>query len=93
MKIVKTEDYLETLKEILTYIAKDKKSVAISFNRELNKKINNLKEFPYIYRTSIYFDNKNIRDLTFKGYTVVYEVNRKSKTITIIGITKYKNTL
>jgi len=44
-------------------------------------------------RVSIYFDNKNIRDLTYKGYVIPYEVNLQNKTITIIGITKYKNSL
>ena len=93
MTIVKTEDYLNTLKDILTFIAKDKKSIALKFNKELDTKIDNLKEFPFMCRVSIYFDNKNIRDLTYKGYVIPYEVNLQNKTITIIGITKYKNSL
>jgi len=91
MTIIETKDYLDALKDILTYIAKDKKSAAIEFNKELRKKINNLKDFPFMYRVSIYFDNEYIRDLTHKGYTIPYEVDLENKTIYIIGITKYKD--
>ena len=28
-----------------------------------------------MYRKSNYYDNENIRDLTFKGYTVIYEIH------------------
>jgi len=93
MTIIETEDYLNALKEVLVYIAKDKKSAAIQFRKELKKKIENLKDFPFIYRVSIYFEDEYIRDLMHKGYTVPYEVDLEYKTISIIGITKYKNSL
>jgi len=93
MTIIKTRDYLESLKELLSYIAKDKKSAAISFNKTLNKKIQVLKDFPFMYRVSIYFEDEYIRDMTHMGYTIPYEVDIENKTISIIGITKYKNSL
>ena len=93
MIIVKTEEYLSTLKEILSYISQDKKSAAILFSKELDKKIVNLKDFPFMYRISIYFEDEYIRDLTHKGYTIPYEVDLEKKIISIIGITKYKNSL
>jgi plasmid stabilization system protein ParE len=93
MNIIESEDYLDALKEVLVYIAKDKKSAAVHFKKELSKKIKNLKDFPFMYRVSIYFDNEYIRDLTHKGYTIPYEVDLENKIISIIGITKYKNTL
>ena len=46
MTIIKTRDYQESLKEVLSYISKDKKSVAIAFNQELKKKMQDLKDFP-----------------------------------------------
>jgi hypothetical protein len=46
-----------------------------------------------MYRVSIYFDNENIRDLVYKGYTVVYEVDLDKEIITIIGIVKYRKNL
>jgi len=93
MTIIETEDYLDALKGVLTYIAKDKKSAALQFRKELRKKIQNLKEFPFMYRVSIYFEDEYIRDLMHKGYTVPYEVDLEKKIISIIGITKYKNNL
>ena len=93
MTIIKTEDYLDALKEILAYIAEDKKSAAINFRKALDKKMNDLKEFPFMYRVSIYFEDEYIRDLTHKGYTVPYEVDLVKKTISIVGISKYKKSL
>ncbi len=93
MIIIETEDYLESLKTILRYIAKDKKSAAFTFREDLDIKINNLKEFPFMYRVSIYFDDEYIRDMTHKGYTIPYEVDLEKETISIIGISKYKNSL
>ena len=93
MTVVETEDYLDTLKDILAYIAKDKKSAAVQFKKELRQKIQDLKDFPFMYRVSIYFEDEDIRDLMCKGYTIPYAVDLKNKIITIIGITKYKNSL
>lgn len=93
MKIIKTRSFQESLEDILTYIAEDKKSVAIQFNRDLNKKIKDLKDFPFMYHKSYYFDDEYIRDLTHKGYSIPYEVNLDKKMIYIIGITKYKKGL
>ena len=93
MTVIKTKDYQESLKQILSYIAKDKKLAAVQFNKELNKKIKDLKDFPFMYHISVYFDNEYIRDMTYKGYTIPYEVDLEKQCISIIGITKYKNNL
>jgi len=93
MKIIKTDDYQASLKIILVYIAEDKKSASVELNRELNKKIKDLKDFPFMYHKSYYFDDEYIRDLTHKGYTIPYEVDLEKRCIYIVGITKYKNKL
>ena len=69
------------------------KKRAFSFLNELDKHINDLTNMPYKFRKSIYFDDENIRDLIFKGYVIVYEIDSNANTITIIGITKYQNSL
>ena len=71
---------------ILEYIAKDKSSAAKQFKEELYNKIENLKSFPRMYRKSIYFDDENIRDMTFKTYTINYEINLNKNTIFILSI-------
>jgi hypothetical protein len=45
---------------------------------------------PYKYRKSIYFDNENIRDLIYKGYTIPYLIDEDNKSIVLLGIIKYK---
>jgi len=48
---------------------------------------------PYKCRKSIYFDDNSIRDLIYKGYTIVYQVNKDKSIITVLGIKKYKEEL
>ena len=74
MRIDKTPKYKSELKQILSYIAKDKVVAMIKFRKDLTESLTLLKEFPYKYRKSIYHENENIRDMTFKGYTIVYEI-------------------
>ena len=88
MKITRTQKYQSELLEILKYIANDKISASKAFRTELNKQINNLPTFPYEYRKSIYFDDENIRDMTFKKYTINYEVDLNKNTIFIFSIFK-----
>ena len=86
MKIIRTRNFLNKLKNILTYIAKDKISAAKQFRKDLNEKIKNLTYFPYKYRKSYYFNDENIRDTVFKGYTIIYKIEKNK--ITILDIFK-----
>ncbi len=86
MKIVESDEYKTRLREITNFIKKDKKSVAISFAKDLRKSIKDLNNFPFKFRKSIYFDDKNIRDMIFKGYTIVYEINVDEDLIIILNI-------
>jgi plasmid stabilization system protein ParE len=71
---------------ILEYIAKDKVTASRAFQKELDKSIKNIPNFPYKHRESIYFDEKNIRDLVYKKYTIVYEINLDTNSIEILDI-------
>jgi len=75
VKIIGTEEYQKELLAILKYIAKDKISASRKFKQDLNIQINQIPIFPYKYRPSLYFDNENIRDMTFKRYTINYEID------------------
>lgn len=86
MKIIETARYKEELRNISLYIKKDKKSVSIKFVKEQKEQILNLKNFPYKYRKSSYFDTESIRDMTFYGYTIIYEVDMLNETILILTI-------
>ena len=71
---------------IFEYIAKDKISASKNFKNELFKQIDGLVNFPYKYRKSYYFDDENSRDMTFKGYTIVYEILAEQEIILILNI-------
>lgn len=86
MKISRTEEYLKELFTILKHIADDKITASKKFKTDLNKQIISLTNFPYKHRTSIYFDNENIRDMIFKKYTINYEVDLNKNTIFILSI-------
>ena len=86
MQISKLRRYKNQLIIILKHIAKDKITASESFYLNLNKTIAEIPNFPFKYRKSIYFDSENIRDMTFKGYTVIYRINIKKDLIEIIRI-------
>ncbi|MFK5882304.1 MAG: type II toxin-antitoxin system RelE/ParE family toxin [Sulfurospirillum sp.] len=86
MQINRSPRYKNNLFQILDYIAQDKLSASENFLNELDKLINNLPNFPFKFRKSRYFDNENIRDMIYKGYTVIYRVDETKNTIDIIRI-------
>ncbi len=93
MQIVKSTKFNNQFKKVLYFIALDNKSNAKNFKNELIHKINNLINMPFKFRQSIYFQDENIRDLIFKGYTIVYRVDAIKEIITIIGIKKCQDDL
>lgn len=46
---------------------------------------------PFINKKSVFFDSKEIRDLIFKGYIVVYKIDEAKDTIEVFGFTKYED--
>jgi len=86
MKIIRTEEYQKELLVILKHIAKDKITASRKFKQDLNIQINQIPNFPYKYRPSFYFDDENVRDMTFKTHTINYEINLNKNTIFILSI-------
>lgn len=87
MRIEKKPKYFRSLTIILTFIAKDKISAAQNFEHDLNAKLKNLPDSPYAYRQSYYYDDEKYRDLTYKGYTVIYKI--ADEVIQILDIFKW----
>lgn len=86
MKISRKDEYIVELQHILKYIASDKISASKQFKQKLDKQIKNIPNFPYKHRKSIYFDDDNVRDMIFMGYTINYEIDLNINTIFIISI-------
>lgn len=89
MQIIFEQTFASSLLSIIRYIAKDKKSAAIDFKKELQKKILLLETSPLMCQQSIYFESDGYRDLTFKGYTVIYKI--ENNLIKILDIFKWQN--
>jgi len=90
MVIIRSSSFLEELDVVLDFIALDSLHNALQFNKNLKIRINALVDFPYKFRQSIYFNDKNIRDLIFKGYTIPYFIDEKNDKLVVLGILKYK---
>ncbi len=45
---------------------------------------------PYSNRKSIFFEDVEIRDLVFKGYVIVYRINKTKELIEVFGFAKYQ---
>ena len=86
MKIIYNPIFEDELLHIINRIAEDKPNASIKFALELEKSILNIPIFPFKYKPSVYFDDKNVRDMTYRRYTVVYEVNLDENSIEILKI-------
>lgn len=89
MKISFKDTFIVRLGKQLDYIAIDSPSNARRFKNGLFKLIKRIPSNPFKHRKSIYFDDQNIRDLIFKGYTIVYRIN--NNVIEVFGFVKYQN--
>jgi len=86
MQIIRTNLFRQQLKNILFYIAKDKLSASKIFMLQLDMQIQNLVNFPYKFRQSYYYNDENIRDMVFKGYSIIYRIKQEDKVIEILEI-------
>jgi plasmid stabilization system protein ParE len=91
MEIIKRDDFSLALDNILDYLARDGVVYAVKFNKQLEKAISSISNFPYKSRKSLYHDNENIRDYIFKGYTIPYLIDSKKNQIALLDIFKWVN--
>lgn len=77
--------------DIWTYISKDSVNRANIFKSKLKNKIKNLSNNPYKFRKSFYYNDNNVRDLIYKGYTVPYLIDTSRNVIVILDIFKWVN--
>ena len=90
MKISITEDFKSILADQVEFIARDKPGAARKFKNELLKRIKEIPKMPKKHRKSIFFENENIRDLIYKGYTIVYRIKEEERIIEVFGLTKFE---
>jgi len=74
MQIFRTRLYKTQLLNILKYIAKDKLIASENFYSDLNEQIESLINSPLKCRQSFYSNDKNVRDMIFKKYTIQFKI-------------------
>ena len=89
MKIVFKASFVKRLENQIEFIALDSPERALKFYSELLTRLKEIPSNPYRYRKSIYFENRNIRDMIFKGYVIVFRIT--DNFIELIGFVKYRN--
>ncbi len=89
MKVIFKETFLNRLESQLEYVSLDSPMRARKFKSDLLQRIREITQKPYSYRKPIYFEDLKIRDLIFKGYTIVFRLTEER--IEIFGVDKYQN--
>ncbi len=87
--VVLKERFKREFKDIFDYISNDSENRAYEFMNGLLEKFDLIEDSPYAFRKSTQFDNENIRDFIFKGYTIPYLI--EDDIILVLGI--YKSNL
>ena len=77
MKLRFEKEFVFSLEKKIQFIALDNPSAAKAFQKGILKSCQTLLEMPYKCRQSIYHDDKTVRDLIYKGYTVVYAIEEE----------------
>jgi len=93
MKIKILKSFSLKLADQVEFIAEDKPIAARNFKKDILNSLKDLNTLPYKQRKSIYFEDENIRDLIFKGYTIVYRIKPKENIIEVFGFIKYRENL
>jgi len=91
MKIIWSPLSLERLTEIMDYIFIDNPDACLKWFNEIFNKIDQLIEFPESGRIVPEMNRKNIREIIYKNYRIIYRIELKQ--ILILTIRHFKQIL
>ena len=77
MKIIWSPLAIDRATEILQYIVNDDPSAAERWIESVFKKVNNLENFPNIGRIVPETNRKDIREIIFKNYRIIYRIEKE----------------
>jgi len=69
----------DDLHDIVSFIARDNPTRAMSFGYELISQLDHLQEFPEAGRVVPEYRKYDIREIIFRPYRIVYRINREAK--------------
>ncbi len=88
MRLIIEDVFKFKLNRQIDYIAGDKPQAAKKLKKDVISRIKSIPKNPKIYRKSFYFDDENIRDLIFKGYTISFKITVNE--IIVFGFLKWE---
>lgn len=88
VKILFKDTFIVRLEKQIDYISLDSIKQARRFKSEILSRIKEITDNPYLFRKSIYFEDEKIRDLIYKGYTIVFRITEER--IEVFGFAKYQ---
>ena len=91
MKLRFEKEFVLSLEKKIQFIALDSPTSAKAFQQGILKSCKAIMEMPYKCRQSIYHDSENIRDLIYKGYTVVYAIEEEFVSVLALIHHEYYN--
>lgn len=86
MRIEYSPRFNDELFAIYLFIAEDSITQADLFISKLKTTIEKIPSMPYRHRQSLKSDDKEVRELIYEGYIIVYRIVKSDKRIDIIGI-------
>ena len=88
MKLIYSPNFRYRLLKITNYIAKDKIGASQEFKKGLKSYLEKLSLFPYMGQSSRFYTHQTVRELVYKGYTIIYEIEPDA--IKIVDIFKWQ---
>ena len=84
--IIIAKRFTDELGEILDFIAHSSPNNALRFSNEIYAKIATLSTMPYRTRQNSIANDKNMRDMIFKGCIIVFFVNENTEYVEILEV-------
>ncbi len=80
-KIEYTREFFHDLENIYNYIALDSLYYARKTIKEIYERIDTLRHSPYMWRKVPELDLNSIREIIYKSYRIIFEINDICKTV------------
>ena len=77
VKIVWSEEVLKDIEEIISFISKDSELYAVNFASKIISAVETLKVFPEIGRIVPEYGDPKIREIIYRNYRIVYQIEEK----------------
>ena len=91
MVIIYSDEFIIELEAIIDFITFDSIDKANKFAKDLKAKINKIPDMPYAYVKNSQANNEKVRNLIFKGYTIVFRIGKSEiKILAIFKNNKHK---